>query len=260
MGWFDRHQLRVYFGLAFFLSWLPWPLVLLNPDSSPLVPFGPLVAAVVTVLLVGGVRHLRPLLAQLGRWRVRPHWYLLALAGPLAIFGLAAALTIATGAAADIVPRVDPIQLVVTLATTLVLVGLFEEVGWRGYALPQLQQRMGSLPAALVLGLIWALWHLPELISDSSGQRPAAPFAIMVLAQSVLLTWLYLRTAGSLPIVIVAHAAIDSIARNVLPWFVTDGYVLMWWFVAGLWTMAAVAIIILGGFRLATPSTPKDTP
>ena len=58
-----------------------------------------------------------------------------------------------------------------TFLSTLIIVGLFEEVGWRGFALPRLQRRLDALWAALVLGVLWALWHLPELISDPTRQR-----------------------------------------------------------------------------------------
>ena len=71
-NWAARHDLLLYFILAYLLSWALWPLVILNPTSSPLVPFGPLIAAVVVSLLAGGTRELVTLLRQLTRWRVHP--------------------------------------------------------------------------------------------------------------------------------------------------------------------------------------------
>ena len=81
-NWIARHDLLLYFILAYVLSWAIWPLVILNPESSPLVPFGPLIAAVIVALLAGGLRELRALLGQLLRWRVHPIWYVIALLGP----------------------------------------------------------------------------------------------------------------------------------------------------------------------------------
>ena len=59
-NWAARHDLVLYFALAYLLSWALWPLVILNPNSSPLIPFGPLLAAVIVALLAGGVRELWP--------------------------------------------------------------------------------------------------------------------------------------------------------------------------------------------------------
>jgi uncharacterized protein len=104
-----------------------------------------------------------------------------------------------------------------TLISTIVIVGLFEELGWRGYALPNLQRAHGALWSALVLGGAWAIWHLPELISDPTGQRPPVPFMISILAQSVILTWLYNSTSSSLPVVILFHAAVNTAGRTYSP-------------------------------------------
>ena len=141
-----------------------------------MVPFGPLLAAVIAAALTGGRRELGRLFTQLGRWPSSPHWYLIALLVPVLITGLAAGLTVALGGAPAGPPsRPDAGAVIATFVSTVVLVGLFEEVGWRGYALPRLQQKMTGLRAALLLGVIWALWHLPLLVSDPSRQRPVLP-------------------------------------------------------------------------------------
>ena len=114
---------------------------------------------------------------QLLRWRVHPIWYVIGLLGPFVLAAGAAALTVATGAPApNIDAYTDWLGIGVALVSTIVIVGLFEEVGWRGFALPRMQRRLDALWAALVLGVIWALWHLPELISDP-GQRPPLQFS-----------------------------------------------------------------------------------
>jgi uncharacterized protein len=84
-NWAARHDLVLYFALAYVLSWPLWPLVILNPDSSPLLPFGPLIAAVIVSLWAGGKRGLWALVRQLGRWRVHPIWYVIALLGPVVL-------------------------------------------------------------------------------------------------------------------------------------------------------------------------------
>jgi uncharacterized protein len=256
-NWVARHDLLLYFILAYALSWAIWPLVLANPESSPLVPFGPLIAAVVVALLAGGWTELRALLGQLLRWRVHPTWYVMALLGPFVLAAVTAALTVATGAPApNIGAYPDWLGISVALLSTIIIVGLFEEVGWRGFALPRLQRRLDALWAALVLGVIWAPWHLPELISDP-GQRPPLQFFVWILAESVILAWLYNSTDGSLPIVIICHAAINTAGRFMLPEFAGDSYQVVWWFMAGLYMVTAVIVTLLGGTKRLATSIPR---
>ncbi len=248
-SWSRRHDLALFLVLAFLLSWLPWPLVALNPDSSPMVPFGPLLAAIVVAVLTEGRRGLGRLLGQLTRWRRGWRWYVAALLLPPVTSGLAAGLALALGGSGTIA-RPDWALAGATFASTLLLIGLFEEAGWRGYALPRLQQRMSGLAAALLLGGIWALWHLPELVSDPTGQRPPVQFVIIVVAQSVFLTWLYNSTDGSLPLVMLSHAGIDTVLRFVLPGFTGGSYQLLWWCQAGLWSAIAIFVVMLSGAAL----------
>jgi uncharacterized protein len=80
-----------------------------------------------------------------------------------------------------------------------------EELGWRGYVLPRLQARYSALVASLVVGVIWAFWHLPLLMAPGSSS-PLGLFMIKVIADSVLFTWLYNNSKGSLLLVTMFHA------------------------------------------------------
>jgi uncharacterized protein len=253
-NWAARHDLVLYFVLAYLLSWALWPLVILNSTSSPLVPFGPLIAAVIVALLAGGRRELWALLGQLTRWRVHPIWYVIALLGPFMLAALTALLAIAAGAPVHRTGAYTDWQAIgFFFLSTLIIVGLFEEVGWRGFALPRLQLRLNALWAALVLGVLWALWHLPELISDPTGQRPPVPFLVWALALSVIFSWLYNSTNGSLPIVIICHTAIDTAGRFMLPEFAGEGYQIVWWLMVGLYVLVAIIVILgAGPKRLVT--------
>ena len=257
-NWAARHDLLLYFILAYALSWALWPLVILNPTSSPLVPFGPLIAAVVVSLLAGGRKELLALLRQLTRWRVHPIWYVIALLGPFVMAVVAAALAVATGASMLRSGAYTDLGAVgFTFLSTMIIVGLFEEVGWRGFALPRLQRRLDALWAALVLGVIWALWHLPELISDPTRQRPPLQFVLWALALSVIFTWLYNSTNGSLPIVIICHAAIDTAGRYMLPEFSNASYQVVWWFMVGLYVLIAVIVVLVAGPKRLVTRIPR---
>lgn len=245
-GWVGRHEVALYLVLAYLISWSIWPLVLVNPDSSPLVPFGPGLAAVIVAFVAGGRRELLGLLRQLGRWRVSPGWYGVALGVPLGVCAAAFGAAVLAGAP---VPRWEPsdvLQVVGNLLLTVVVIGLFEELGWRGFLLPRLQRERTALLAALLVGLVWLPWHLPELVSDR-GERPLAQFVIYILASSVVLAWLYNSTQASLPIVILFHAAFNSFTRFFLSGLQGSHSVVAWWTLAGVVALLAVAVVAYAG-------------
>jgi CAAX protease family protein len=96
--------------------------------------------------------------------------------------------------------------------------GLDEELGWRGYALPRLQQRYRALIASVILGVFWAGWHIPAWFTLGSGQDAISfpVFALSTTAAAIVFTWLYNSTGGSLPLVILAHTVFDLCTTG--PW------------------------------------------
>ena len=168
-----------YFVLAFALTWALWVPAALEARgliSSLPVPatflgaFGPLVAAVLVTAQEGGRAGLRSLLGRVLRWRVAPVWYGVAILGPLALTLCAIALHVvlggqppSLGALIGFLPT-----LVVYVVYMMPTVALGEEVGWRGYALPALQARYNALLASLILGVLWALWHLPVFFNPDT--------------------------------------------------------------------------------------------
>jgi uncharacterized protein len=93
-----------------------------------------------------------------------------------------------------------------------------EEIGWRGYALPRLSARFGLARASLLLGVIWAGWHLPQFyIADADTYRQSfLVWSAQVVAMSVTFAWLYARTGGSLLLVMLLHSAINN-SKDIVP-------------------------------------------
>jgi membrane protease YdiL (CAAX protease family) len=255
--WAGRHRVGLYLLLAFGLSWSIWPLVLANPESSPLVPFGPALAAVLVCAWAGGRHEVARLLGSLTRWVVHPGWYAAALLVPGVAAGGAAAVSVLLGAPAPSLTLADLPQLVAAVAATFVIVGLFEELGWRAFLLPELRGRRTALHAALLVGLVWVPWHLPELVSDPS-QRPLIQFGVLLMSQSVIFAWLYLSTGGSLPVVMLAHAAYNSFARFLLADLPGEHYTRAWWVMSGLSLLIAAAVIWYGGAGLDSSHTGRS--
>ena len=244
--WAAKHDVALYLVLAYSISWSIWPLALINPDSSPLVPFGPGLAAIIVASVAGGRRELFDLLRQLGRWRVGPGWYGVAVGVPLVIATAAFGAAVVGGAQVPRWDSSDVLQVAGSLIVTVVIVGLFEELGWRGFLLPRLQRARTALVAALLVGLVWLPWHLPELVSDR-GERPLAQFVIYILAASVILAWLYNSTQASLPIVILFHAAFNVFTKFFLSELQGSHYVIAWWTLAGLAALLALAVVAYAG-------------
>lgn len=151
-------------------------------------------------------------------WR----WYAVAVLLPFAVNAVSLGLFVLSGSPAPSLPgpiprelqALDTLPVVAYLSLTVfqLLGSLAEEIGWRGYALPRLLQRMPALDASLAIGAVWTLWHVPLFLmpETTQAQVPFAWYVLYVPAVSVLFTWLYSHTGGSLIPVTLLHAAIQA--------------------------------------------------
>jgi membrane protease YdiL (CAAX protease family) len=212
----QRHPLACFFVLTYVAAWCLWaPLVILRDDLHPAVAFilvllGSLVPstiAIVLVAIVHGNRGVRRLLGRLVKWRVGLRWYAVVLILPL-LAPLALGVSILLGGRA---PTVDSSVIAVLVGFVFSIFpgsALGEELGWRGFALPQLQDGHSALAAALIVGPLWGCYHLPLWLTGNESHPiilfPA--FVLSAIALSVLLAWIYNSTAGSLLLVVLFHA------------------------------------------------------
>ncbi len=212
----------LFFLLVFTFSWSIWvPVAFAGDDLSALHYLavgigaaGPSVAGVICTAKDEGPGGVRRLFASLVRWRLAARWYVLCLVGPLVVALTAVALhRLAVGDDAKFHLEMATI----VLTPPLLVVGLFigplqEELGWRGYALPRLMDRWSSVRAALGLGVAWACWHLPLYAIDAGDQEraPLAAFLISVVALSVVYTWFWTVTSGSLLVALLLHSSTNA--------------------------------------------------
>jgi membrane protease YdiL (CAAX protease family) len=146
--------------------------------------------------------------------RVGAGWYVLIIFYPLALRLAASILGAALGGSAPTffasralgLPDRNPLVMALPVfLSTLILTGIAEEIGWRGYALPRLQARHNALVASLILAAFWAPWHYNPL--NFPAIRPILPWHILaVLGTTILMTWVYNSTGGSLGIAVLFHA------------------------------------------------------
>jgi membrane protease YdiL (CAAX protease family) len=217
-----RHPLVTFFVLTFVIAW-------------GFVPFGsfgafaPLVAALIVVPLTRGRAGLAELGRRIVRWRVRWYWYALALGVPVAVHLVAFALDGTTTAVAGgtvllsfLVRVVDPTD-----------GALGEEPGWRGFALPGMQARLSPLATTAILAVVITVWHLP--LAFLEGGDPWSNVTIIVVgtvAVTFWYTWLFDHTAGSVLLVVIAHAAEGAVQHEGLLYMV-------------VWLAVAVVLVVV---------------
>ena len=258
--------------LSIGVSWPLWGLQLVTPPRlfasfglgfvSFLFGFapysGPLIAAATLTWLTGG--DLRSWASQIGRWRVAPYWYGFALLLPLLCGGgivIASALFIN---APWRIPFLDPLinGRYVFVLTTFVISAIGLEAGFRGFALPWLLQRVNALVASVILGVAWAVWSLPQLLLPNSILSAFSIFVYVpaLVIFSVLLTYIYNSTNGSVLVAAVLSAGIQT----VIGFITLDGLDLAIQLITlAIWAIPALTIANLyGEERLAERLPPTE--
>jgi uncharacterized protein len=257
-----------FFGLTFAVTWACWlPLVLGISTRSLagilLAHLGTYAPSLVAVWLTArnqGDAGVRGLLGRVLQAQVAARWYVFAVTFMAAIKLVAALIhRVATGAwpAFGDFPWYF-IPFVIAVSTPF---QAGEEIGWRGYALPRLAERWGLARASLLLGVVWAVWHLPLFFvrgADTFGQ-PFLVYLLQVTALSVAFAWLYGNVHGSLLLPMVLHAAINN-SKDIVPSaaaagkhpFGVNASLVAWITVGLLWAAAAYFLIRMP--RLERPS------
>ncbi|WP_247006068.1 type II CAAX endopeptidase family protein [Halorientalis litorea] len=216
----DRHRIASFLLVTYAFTWTiqaylvvtgmgaSWTLSILAGFGG----FGPPVGAAVVVWASGG--SLRAWFGQFLQWRVGAKWWLLALGLPLVILAAGSALFVFVGGPVDVSALPSPLIYLFVLAWGTIWGGGQEELGWRGFMLPLLQDRYSALVSSLLVGAAWTLWHLPLLLNANTthGGWPLSQqllWGATIFAGSILWTWMY-NSTGSVLAVAVFHAGINS--------------------------------------------------
>jgi membrane protease YdiL (CAAX protease family) len=233
--------LLIVFGLAWSLFALfvfatEWVVATFGPLSGHhplfvLAVYAPAIAALLLVGLHSGGQGLLRFLSRLLLWRAPLRWYaFLLLAFPAVSFAGAAL----KGNAASAPLFTEPAAVLLPAIAFMAVLGPVEELGWRGYALPILQRRLAPFWAGLVLGVIWAVWHLPAFLLSGTPQAgwDFLPFFAGAVACSVILTALFDAARGSVLLAMVFHFQMnDPLWPDAQPW--------------DMWLYVAVAIVVV---------------
>jgi uncharacterized protein len=216
----NKYQIIIFFTLTFIFSWFPWYAGI----APEVMAMGPSIAAFIIVIILGGKQGFLDLIRPFGRWRASLGLWAIAIFGPAVLYliGLGAHLLMG-GKAPPFIMIKEELNLIPLYLVMVVLMPwngpVGEEFGWRGYALPKLQNKYGPLIASLVIGTIWGIWHLPSFfapqgvvgaIAAEVGMIFILLYTLGTIANSIFMTWLYNKSKASALIAgIIWHAAIN---------------------------------------------------
>jgi uncharacterized protein len=237
-GLLARHPLVFFFLIAYAGSWLlslPCALsedgVGLLPFSSPLLVFavfaigpfaGPFLAAFVMTGVTEGREGVGRLLRRFVLWRVGLGWYLFALIVIPATQVLGVIVLTGTLPSFEVLTPVYVLSYLGSFVVVLIFgAPLGEEPGWRGFALPRLQQLRGPLVGSLILGILWGFWHLPLFWITAWDLPPSVLNIVLFIANvalmAIIYTWVFNNTKGSLLIAILLHTSFNAFSNGPLP-------------------------------------------
>ena len=291
-GLIRSHAAPAYFVLTFAISWGGLLAVggldglsAATWQSDPRLPLmvaamlaGPSTAGLLLTGVVSGRAGVRDLLSRVGRWRVRGRWYAAALlTAPVVFIAVHVSLSLASPAfRPGIVATSGTASLLLSSIAGALAVGVFEELGWTGFAIPALRRQYSAMATALLVGVPWGAWHLLTndlwIARTYAGDLPVAVFAVLngvgllagqLPAYRLLMVWVYDRT-GSLLIAMLMHASLSACTFVLGPEkatgsaLVTYGFVLAaaWWTVAGV--VAAIGRGRTGRLGKTTPQRGRD--
>lgn len=264
----NHRPAALFFIFTIVLSWGYWIPVLATRSSITefhVLPggFGPAVAAIVVLWLRGN--SIKEWLREGLDWRVGKRWYGIALGLPaVAGITMGSLLVAATGSVAlDQLADLAPMYPVMLLFLMLVGGGQ-EEFGWRGLALPALQERFNALIASVIIGLVWTVWHLPLFTFGVSGYRnhPIGVYAVLVIGFAIIFTWLYNNTDGSILLAMILHGGFNT-ASGFGGSFVVDsstiGFPVLITYVIPVWIVAGGLVFWYGPKTLSADSSITDS-
>jgi uncharacterized protein len=232
-----RHPLTFYFLLAYAGTWVVTVPIALSANGVGFLPFGipngsvifvsavwvflgPTLAAFIMTGATEGRAGIRRLMHRYVLWRVGLRWYLIVLLGPPVIILLATIVLPGALASFKSLAPLNPLLLLVSFPLILIFGGaLFEEGGWRGFALPRLQRLHGPLVGTLILAPLWACWHLPLFWVTVWGTPPTILNMVLFLASvifmTIVFTWVFNNTKGSILLAILLHTSFDVLVDPV---------------------------------------------
>jgi CAAX protease family protein len=269
---FEPRNLAFYFLIVYGLNAIMWALSAIFQPEQPtsltdpsilfwvlvVVPaaIGPTLAAFLLTAITQGRSGVKALWRRFWNRNLSLKWLLVALLG-FEVLRLATNLVVRTidGQNYPIFDTSTPFWMTIPLfLATFISSGMGEEFGWRGYVLPRFQSKWNALTSSLILGLLWAAWHIPAFVIPNISplyQRNFWEWIPMILLSSVIFTWIFNNTRGSVLAAAFIHAALNT-SVVILP---TDASL---WYYYGVFLLAVILIEVIFGPKSFVRRRPGD--
>jgi len=198
-----QNQITIFFVVTLLIGWFPW-----YTGHGSIIIAAPSVAAIVVALLADGWPGVLDIFRRLGRWKANWRWYVFVLFSPVMLYFLAIGFHVLLGGTSPQFPLVRENQQMILMVFIFFLLpwqssAFLEEIGFRGYALEKLQNKLGPLAGTLILGAFFGAWLLPEFFQPGSFQHAMGGlrfypwFILTEIGWSILMTWAYNNTNKS---------------------------------------------------------------
>ena len=228
--WIQRNVVASYILLAYGITWSLALLLALSYHGvislgipfglHYLLPYGPMLSALILTWVRGGKDAVRVLLSRMSKWRIKPVWIVTALLSVWVFFIASAFMMVAIGQPLPDLSIFGQVMYLPYLtflgswALWIITYGIGEETGWRGYLLPHFQAKYSALTSSLIVSLFWAAWHAPMFLYDENliamGPFGTISWVIGLMFGSVLQTWLYNNTEGSVLMTAIWHGTFNT--------------------------------------------------
>lgn len=222
-----KHEILSFIFITYLCSWSIWGILyssyigiinksLHDEHVTLFITLGLFMPSTMSIILTGCLykrKGLKQLLIRLTNWKFNPIYYIIAICYMSAMFYVAFLICSFSGDNLKINFYKNPIIILFYAILQLVLGGpLGEEIGWRGFLLPRLQRKLSPFQASLVIGIVWACWHLPLFFIASTAQYGTSfkVFLIATIGYAIAITWVFNRTNGSLIFPLLFHTAINT--------------------------------------------------
>lgn len=244
-----QHSLISFVVLTYAFSWWLPILSLWGIDAPGVFGAGPFLAALVVLALTEGKAGIKTLFGRMVRWRVGWQWYLVALGLPILMAAIASYLTVLLGAPAPSAEQLAAWPGIVVVFCLRMLVpglgGTWEEPGWRGYAVHQLEKGRSRLWALLPLWIIIVVWHIPLFMSGGAEWVDI----VNMVAGVIVYNWLYHRSGQSVLLVMMIHSMNNAVSGEFFSPMFTGVYsVQQAWMRTLVWSVVA-AIVFVANWR-----------